>query len=421
MTCPKNIVLLSVDALRADHLSYYGYTRETSPNMDKLADESIRFTNAFSASSHTREAIPALLTGKYPDEAVDGQYKRASDTIATFLGNQGFATGGFHSNPYVSRAYGFDAGFDVFDDDLYFGSNRLFALAQRLLDKIRNRHYALAETINERALSWLDSLDDNEPFFLWNHYMDPHGPYYPPREYQQAFTNQRPTKRKAKQLYRTSIDEPEKISSDNRQIQIDLYDGEISYLDEQIGAFCEALVERNLLSETLLVLTADHGDAFGEHGYYGHPRYLHEEVTRIPLIIRQPEGAGGKKISKPVSSLDVAVTILTSLSIDRDLPGMSLLDLSDNQNRTVFQQARGEGGDTSLWRFAARTENDVCLCWIGSENESVTFEECSNPSLQRTLQKFVKSRENKGAGSSTKDGKPNEEIERRLSALGYKE
>src|SRR6056297_1726457 len=154
---PDNVILLSGDALRADHLSCYGYHRETSPVLDELAEESISFTNAYSASSHTREAIPALLTGEYPDVAIGPDYRLATDTVASTLSEEGFATGGFHSNPFVSRAYGFDRGFDEFDDDLHLGQHKLIALAQRALDKFRNRHYARAEEINARSLEWIDS------------------------------------------------------------------------------------------------------------------------------------------------------------------------------------------------------------------------------------------------------------------------
>jgi len=100
----QNVVLLSLDALRADHLGCYGYGRDTSPVLDEFADESIRFTNAYSASSHTREAVPALLTGEYPDIAIDSGYHLATETVASTLSEEGLATAGFHSNPFVSRA-----------------------------------------------------------------------------------------------------------------------------------------------------------------------------------------------------------------------------------------------------------------------------------------------------------------------------
>jgi arylsulfatase len=234
---PRNIILLSADALRADHLSCYGYERETSPVLDELATESLTFTNAFSASSHTREAVPSLLTGEYPDVAVDADYRLAKETIASTLSEEGFATAGFHSNPFVSRAYGFDRGFDTFDDDLHLGQHKFIALAQRMLDKFRNRHYARAEEINDRSVSWIDSLNDDEQFFLWNHYMDTHGPYEPSEKYMINFRNDGISDKKAQSLYQRAISYPESITDDEKELLIDLYDGEIRYNDAKIVSF----------------------------------------------------------------------------------------------------------------------------------------------------------------------------------------
>jgi len=336
MAKPKNVVLLSVDALRADHLSCYGYRRDTSPVIDGLADEAVQFTDAFSASSHTREAVPALLSGTYPDEAVDSRYKLATDTIATLLRGQGFGTGAFHSNPYLSRAYGFDAGFDVFDDDLNFGTNRLFALAQRLLDKIRNRHYARAETINERALSWLDSLDGDEPFFLWNHYMDPHGPYYPPDEYQQEFTDQQLTKGRAQELYRTSIESPDAISQADQQLQLDLYDGEIRYLDDQIGRFIRTCKRYNLYEDSLIIVLGDHGEEFGEHGIYCNHWSVYEGTQHIPLIVKPPRDTAVRQDVRHelVTNVDIAPTLADHFNtrMPARWQGSSLLPLINNRS-----------------------------------------------------------------------------------------
>mgnify|MGYP000678179723 CR=1 FL=1 len=223
----ENIILLSFDALRADHLGLYGYKRNSSPNLDRLEQECIQFTNAYSASSHTREAVPALLTGEYPDSAVSSNYRLNSDSIASTLSETGFATAGFHSNPFISRAYGFDQGFDKFDDDLHLGQHKLVALAQRALDKLRNRHYARAEEINDRSLSWIDSLNSKKSFFLWNHYMDTHGPYEPPGEYTNIYTNKQLSKREAQSLYQRAIDNPESITKQEHRLLIDLYDAEI--------------------------------------------------------------------------------------------------------------------------------------------------------------------------------------------------
>ena len=131
---PRNVVLLTLDALRADHVSWCGYDRDTTPNFDRFAETNTRFAEAYSVSTHTREAIPGLLTGLYPTECVADDYSLAADTIATHLRDTEYTTGAFHSNPYVSRAYGFDRDFDPFDYDLYLCQHKLIALAQRALD-----------------------------------------------------------------------------------------------------------------------------------------------------------------------------------------------------------------------------------------------------------------------------------------------
>ncbi|ELZ87907.1 sulfatase [Haloferax volcanii] len=412
-----NIILLSADALRADHLSCHGYDRETSPVLDDLAADSLHFTNAYSASSHTREAVPALLTGEYPDTAIDAKYRLATDTVAKTLSEEGFATAGFHSNPFVSRAYGFDQGFDTFDDDLHFGKHKVIALAQRALDKLRNRHYARAEEINERSLEWLDSLDDDEPFFLWNHYMDTHGPYEPPGEYATLYTDETISGRNAQSLYQRAIKDPDSITDDERQLLIDLYDAEIRYNDKRIGEFLDALRERGLLENSLVVFTADHGDAFGEHGYYEHPRYLHDEITHVPLIVRQPNGESGV-VETPASTLDIVSTIESAFGSESEF---SLVDPVTDTDRRVFSQARGENEDSHLRRYAVRTAEDVCFCERDRESGEIEFTDSSGLDLRSELREHVKARVAVENGESEGDDEDvDEEIERRLEALGYK-
>ena len=420
-----NVVLLTADALRADHLGCYGYHRDTSPLLDEFADESLRYTNAYSASSHTREAVPALLTGEYPDVAIDSDYRLATETIASDLSEAGYATAGFHSNPFVSRAYGFDQGFDTFDDDLHLGQHKLIALAQRAIDKLRNRHYARADEINERSLEWLDAQTVDKPFFLWNHYMDTHGPYEPPGEYATRYADRELSGREAQSLYQRAIDDPESITESERELLIDLYDAEIRYNDEQIGAFLDALRERLLLRDSLVIISADHGDAFGEHGYYEHPRYLHDEITHVPLFVRLPDGSS-ETVETPASTLDIGATIRGLLG---DEPEFSLMQPSD-EDRQVYSQARGEDEHGHLRRYALRTREEACFCERDTETGAIEYTASTDPSLRSTLEAHVEERvrvENGGPGADDseagEDGDGDdvgEEIEQRLDALGYK-
>lgn len=414
-----NVVLLTADALRADHLSCYGYSRETSPVLDELAAESLCFENAYSASSHTREAVPALLAGTYPDTAVDAGYRLGTETIAGVLADEGYATAGIHSNPFVSRAYGFERGFDHFDDDLHFGEHKLIALAQRALDKLRNRHYARADEINERSLSWLDEVGDG-PFFVWNHYMDTHGPYEPPTEYRRLFDQESVSDREAQSLYQRAVKNPDSITEAERERLIDLYDAEIRYNDAGIGAFLDSLDTRGLLEESLVIVTADHGDAFGEHGYFEHPRYLHEEITHVPLFVRPPGGTDGECIETPANTIDVAATIAEVIGDGDEWPGESLFDLPSG--RVVFGQARGEDDDSHLRRYVARDRESAAFCEHDRESGDVEFTDVGDPTLREELRTHVEWRLGEGEETDVEvEVDVDDEISRRLSALGYRE
>jgi arylsulfatase len=417
----RNVVLLSIDALRADHVSRYGYHRSTTPNIDTIADDAFLFESAYSVSSHTREAVPGLLTGRYPDEAVGQDFSLDVDSLATWQQQAGRTTAAFHSNPYVSRAFGFDRDFDTFDDDLHLGTHKLIALAQRALDKLRNRHYARASEINSRSLSWIDSR--NEPFFLWNHYMDPHGPYIPVADYRDRFTSHEVSDGEKRRLYKRAIRNPGSITTEERRLLIDLYDAEIRYTDAQIGAFFEALDTRGLLDETAVIVTADHGDAFGEHGYYEHPRHLHEELTQVPLVVVVPDSAAAR-VETPVSTLDIVPTALELVDSDAELPGRSLLEIAREQpaDRVVFAQASGEDDESHLRRFGAWSTRERAFGEYDADIDSSRITEQSDGEIATRLADHMNERIRAGDGGESRDGTDvDDEIEQRLTALGYKE
>ncbi|RRJ29478.1 sulfatase [Halocatena pleomorpha] len=430
----KNIVLLSVDALRADHLTCYGYGERTTPNIDTLASNSLHFENAYSTSSHTREAVPSILTGRHPTNAIVEDFSLDSETIATSVADT-HISGAFHSNPYVSRAYGFDTDFDKFYDDMYLGRSRLFALAQRALDRFvfnRGEYHARAEEINRRSLDWIDSLDDENPFFLWNHYMDVHGPYNPP------FESSRISKVDAQRLYdRLAKGAP---SKEDVRLAKNLYDGEIRYVDAWIGQFLDQLRKRDLFEQSLIVLTADHGDLFGEHGRYAHPRFVYPELTRVPMIVSTPNVAPNV-INNVVSTLDIFPTMLDFLDKSSEtLPGESLLSFDDSRrNEFAFSSATGENEREGLRQFAIynitrgyRMTRELGSGDIVSETairlpdgDVVDAESLSEPdreayeSLRRILLKH--SDEQLGTRFQKKDGaSTGDTIEKRLEALGYK-
>jgi len=432
-----NIILLTIDALRADHLSCNGYNHDTTPNLDRFADRNTNFTTAYSPSSHTREAVPALLTGQYPDDAIDEDYHLNAPSIATYLQEEGYVTGGFHSNPFLSRAYGYDAGFDEFDDDLHLGQHKLIALAQRFMDKLRNRHYARAPEINERSLTWVDSLNEEEPFFLWNHYMDVHGPYDPPID--EITTGGRSISgAKAQSLYQKSLESPEEITEGERETLRNAYDAEINYLDTHLQQLLDAFDSRNILNNSLVIVVADHGDAFGEHGYYGHPRQLHEEILRVPCIISHPNKTD-TSVDKPVSTVCILSTILESIGVSYEIVQKPLLTRDGSSRElpeTVFASATGEDEHTDRRRFAAwKEERKIIMDRLintGNVLSVLGYDLESDPQEQDPVtnfgEEFEQLREELESFSSrqlslrdtSNQTNSESEVEDRLKALGYK-
>lgn len=440
MTVPPDIVLLTVDALRADHLSCHGYDRDT-PTLDTLAEEWVHVPTAISVSSHTREAMPPLLSGYYPERFAANGFTQVeeSETLAGRLRAAGYQTGGFHSNPYLSRAYGFDAGFDAFDDDLMLGQNKLFALAQQALDKFvlnRGEYYARAPTINRRSLNWLD--DTEGPAFLWNHYMDVHGPYHAP---ERRYAERAQSAIDAESLYRRSWKHPENITDKERRLLIDSYDDEIRYLDDHLGQFLDALRDRDRFEDALVVVTADHGDAFGEHGYFSHPRHLHKGLLRVPLFISLPEGME-TTIEAPVSTLDVVPTLSEHARVAHDdLPGTPLVTADGeipSHGGVVFASAAGENEFDGVRRFAARNERRKVLLEREVDGGAVlnrrAFDLNTNddkrisisPDVDDEAHALVKRLEQysqqrlEGASGEQQTVETTAEIDDRLEALGYK-
>lgn len=432
----KNIILLSIDALRADHCSCYGYDRETTPNIDAIAEEGVRFENAFSASSHTREAVPSLLTGQHPDDSVAADFTLKADTIAVYLDDE-YETGAFHSNPYVSRAYGFDRDFDHFDDDLTLGRYKFLAIAQRALNKYvfnRGRYHARASEINERSLEWLDSLADDRPFFLWNHYMDVHGPYNPPQSFSK-WTDVRLSDDESQAFYDEFSANKEVPEADLERAR-DLYDGEIAYVDHCIGQLVGRLRDLGVWEESTVIVTADHGELFGEHSQTAHPRRVYPELTAVPLLVRESE-ITPEAVPTPTSTLDVLPTILDRLDhSEESLPGTSLCSLDDRtDDRFVFSSALSENG--SHRRFAIHGPATTMTVEREIETGTITDEALRRrddgptgaSSHYQTTDRHEQLRKRlldhselrlAGVSRAEEESPVDPEIERRLSALGYK-
>jgi arylsulfatase A-like enzyme len=286
-----NILLITVDTLRADHLSCYGYGWKTSPNIDQLAREGTLFSNAYTPIPLTGPAHFSLFTSRYPQEhgAVRNGIAMSSEqqfvALPQLLRANGYKTAGFISGwPLTGRLTQLDKWFDHFDETL----NRKF----QLFNSSR-----WAEDVTPPAIEWLkDNARGSKPFFAWIHYFDPHSPY----DFRKHFAD----------LTRSGNSVPAESADAETRERVRAYDTEIAYMDWYLGKVLKVLDELKVADSTIVVLTADHGESLGEHDYVGHGRHLYEDIVRVPLIIRWPgKVKAGNTVATPVSLLDIAPTV----------------------------------------------------------------------------------------------------------------
>lgn len=289
-----SVLLITVDTLRADHLTCYGYQFNTSPNIDRLANEGTRFDKAYTVVPLTGPAHLSLFTSKYPQEhgarrnGVSLAKGAAPVSFPRILRKHGYRNAAFISGwPLTKRLTHLDRWFHYYDEEL-----------PRTYQLFNSSRYA--EDVTPRALRWLRGrAGKKRPFFLWIHYFDPHEPYVFREAFRQRKANGDPT---PAPLPWTNAAFEERVRG---------YDSEIAYTDHHIGVLLSALDELKLRESTLVVLTADHGESLGEHDYVGHGRHLFENIIRIPLVVRLPGAVpAGRVISSPVSILDIGPTIL---------------------------------------------------------------------------------------------------------------
>jgi len=339
---PVGLILISLDTLRADHLSCYGYHRKTSPAMDFLASEGALFLEAISTSSWT---LPAHVSLLFSADSVHHGVMAADDRIpenlvalAEILNQNGFVCGAITGGGFVSPKYGFARGFDFYNE------------AEGSIDFINS-----AELVFKAARSWLENNLDKD-FFLFLHTYQIHSPYHSPEPYGRTFLSPRASFNEINvERYlggKGGIFRP--LSIEERENIIDLYDGEIRYTDEAlIDPLIKWLKEKGLFDRMLIILTSDHGEEFYEHGAWVHGAHLYQESIRIPLIIKFPRGLfKGEKIDKIVRITDIAPTILEALNLKKSRP-------ASWDGRSLFPLLRKK--EKSDRPFLADT------CWLSGE------------------------------------------------------
>jgi arylsulfatase len=322
-----HVILILVDALRADHTSANGYHRTTTPNLDdRLLNHGVSFTRARTPSPWTGPANMAIMTGYYPyhlNATWDHTVLPATiPTLAEMLHEAGYFGAGFVSNAFLSQSRGFSRGFDVYDDALAFNPTSF---------------QGVAAALNGRVFSWLASgPPEPAPLFLFVYYVDPHTWYHPVPPFNTLY-DETYTGNLHPEVYRDGQDVvADVISPSERDVEhlIALYDGETAYWDYYLGELLAELENQQLLDNSLVVVTADHGQAFGEHGRWTHGNGLYEEVLRVPLLVRYPGLiTPGQTIDDPVLNMDLMPTILDFAGVQTP-PGLHATSL-----RPILQQA----------------------------------------------------------------------------------
>jgi arylsulfatase A-like enzyme len=317
-----NIFLIVLDTARADHLSLYGYPKDTTPNLVAFAEDAIRFDRAYSTSCWTLAAHASLFTGLLPitHQATQENLRldQELDTLAELLAGAGYETAAFTNNSWISAATNLTQGFHTVE-----------ALW-------RNRETpeqdSLPHPTNEAVMTWLQKRRQQAPFFVFINFMEPHWPYGAPVVYQDRFAepdlSQDVRRRSGFSAIRWYIS-GRRASPEVLRARTALYDAELAYLDNVLGHLFEKLNKLSLLEDALIVVTADHGENLGDHGHQGHSFVLYDSTLRIPLVIRPPGGRDGNtQRNDPVQLTDVFTTIATAAGItptDDRITGNDLL------------------------------------------------------------------------------------------------
>ena len=285
------IVLISVDCLRPDHMRLYGYWRDTTPNLDAFAQDSIVFETASAASSWTLPSHMSMLTGLTPSfHAVSRERKLATSIpyLPQILSKAGYEIDGIVSGAYLSPSFGFERGFHNY---------------RVLTDR--------AQQVVDAALGLLQRTEGRD-FFLFVHLFDPHWRYLPPEDFVERF-GPRPPQLEA--LLNKVIERQPPSGPEDIEHLKTLYDGEIAYVDRELGRLLDWLRVQGLYQDSLIIVTSDHGEAFYEHGYWQHSETLYEEMTRVPLIVKLPGNSGHRGVETPVSHVDIFATILQAAGL----------------------------------------------------------------------------------------------------------
>ncbi len=334
-----NVVVITIDTLRADHLGCYGYKQIHTPNIDALAADGARFERAYTAVPVTLPSHTAIFTGTYP--MLSGMHDFAANklnptqpTLASVLKEHGYATAAVIGSAVLDSRFGLNRGFDFYYDHFDFSR-----LEEANLDEMERPGNIVADL----ALDWLGK-NSQKKFFLWMHLYDPHFPYRPPEPYSHEYAAQP-------------------------------YDGEIAFADAQLGRLLRFLKEKGLYQNTLIVLSGDHGESLGEHGEKTHGFFIYNATMHVPLIIRLPGKPAALVVGDPVSLIDLMPTILAAAGLETP---------AQVQGRSLLPSLQGKPGEPNRSLYGETFLPRLHFNWSelrGVENAKYHFIDAPRPEL----------------------------------------
>lgn len=399
-----NILLLTVDTLRTDRLGCYGYQPTITPNIDRIAENGIRFTQAITGGSWTQAAFPVIFTSTYASMygGCLGPLAPERPSPVRTLGEQGYSTAGFSTSPLLSRSYGYENKFDHFIDLVPDESDPWLrkvkgghALLKQSLTHflfsllgIQTRPakiYSSAIELTDHMCQWIEMVEN--PFFIWAHYMDVHWPYHledslkQPSQIAQAWKD-------VVHLHNANWNNAE-ITTKQREHYIDLYEKAVVYTDTQVGRLLDFLAERGLDQNTIIILVSDHGEEFLEHGRWGHwEDNLFDEILKVPLLIQIPNVSENITYYGQVHTIDLMPTVLDLANCPSPdgMKGRSLAPLWKGGIRQPEQSI----GISEMWRdtwhiIAVRTERYKYIWDNKKPQHPLLFDLDSDPGEQKNL------------------------------------
>lgn len=366
----KNVVLLTIDALRKDRLGCYGNKRGLTPFIDSLKNKCLIFTKGQACGPYTQASFPGILTSSYfLDCGHEEELSLEKTLISEPLQEAGITTAAFHSNLYLSDLVGWNRGWDVFYDSLEDGVDPRIP-------------YIRGPEMNRKIENWLSSYVKTEtrPFFAWYHFMDVHEPYVPDSKYVEmvdsslSLTQEEMYLLFEKTLLKRDVSDRSKVELLSR-----LYDIQVREVDTYVEEFFQILENLDVLKETVVIITSDHGDEFNEHGGLSHDDKLYAELVDIPLVIFDPAKDRGEFCEALVSNIHIPPTILHlfGLQAEERFQGHSLLPLEALPDKGCFSEAlyheAGKGEDINRDVYSYR-ERDLKVIYRADRDEWEMFD-----------------------------------------------